>query len=213
MGQKIPKQFLEIDGKPILFYTLEKFEMCDSVNEIILIVPEPFLQDTEKDVESWAFKKVRQIVAGGKERQDSVQNGLNVLSSETNIVLIHDGVRPFVRTQKIKSIIEATKEHGAAILAVPSKNTIKKVEDGWVRSTLDRNVLWQVQTPQGFKKDILLNAFDNARQKGVYGTDDAMLVEASGHPVKVVEGDEQNIKITCPNDLLMANTWIKAEKQ
>jgi len=208
MGKDIPKQFLKIQNKPIFIYTLEKLDSSTLINEIILVVRTEDVNAVKETVEEWGIRKVSSVVPGGKERQDSVLNGLKILSEEVNIVVIHDAVRPFVSVEKIEEVIKVAREKEAAILAIPVKDTIKRGGDGCVEATLNRNFLWSVQTPQAFKADLIKKAFEKARQDGIYATDDSSLVERLGYPVYIVEGEEQNIKITSPEDLLIAEVFV-----
>ena len=155
-------------------------------------------------VDRFDFKKVRKIVAGGEQRQDSVFAGLKALEGPPDFVAIHDSVRPFVSVEKIQVAINSCKEHGAAILAVRPKDTIKKEKSGFVDKTPDRSLLWSVQTPQVFKYNLIMRAYDKAFKDGVYQTDDSALVERIAGKVKIVEGDDDNIKITVPMDLKWA---------
>jgi len=208
MGENIPKQFLKIQGKPIFVYTLEKFDLCQLINEVVLVVRTEDVDGVKKTVEEWGIRKVSNVIAGGRERQDSVLSGLKILSEEVNIVVIHDAVRPFVSVKKIEEVVKVAGEKDAAISAVPMKDTIKRGEDGRVEATLDRSLLWSVQTPQAFKTDLIKRAFEKAKQDGVYATDDSSLVERLGYPVYIVEGEERNIKITSPEDLIIAEVFV-----
>ena len=211
MGGSRAKQFLEIDGKPILVHTLEKMDSCQGVDEILLIVSAAGRDETERLLESWPISKLSQIVLGGDARTDSVRNGLATLDVSTDVVLIHDAVRPFVSTQKIEEVIKSARQHGAALLAVQEKATVKRVQEGMVQATLDRSLLWQAQTPQGFRYDLIQEAYEAARRDGIQATDDAALVERMGRPVHIVEGEDQNIKITTPTDLVVAEAILKLE--
>lgn len=212
MGTAVPKQFLEIEGKPILFYTLRKFEVCEQIQDIVLIISPDFEMQLNAWIQKWGFKKIKSLVPGGQERQDSVYNGLKALSAKTDIVLIHDAVRPFISLEKINELLTKTIEKGAAILAVPTKNTVKEVQNGIVQRTVNRELLWQVQTPQGFHYSLILNAYEEAMKDSVLVTDDAMFVEALGHDVYIVTGEELNFKITSPEDLAYAEFLIKTGK-
>ncbi|MBU0672826.1 MAG: 2-C-methyl-D-erythritol 4-phosphate cytidylyltransferase [Candidatus Margulisbacteria bacterium] len=205
MGQ--PKQFLEIEGKPILARTIAVFEQTKIIDEIIVVVNQ---EDVER-VKKFKYKKLKQVVAGGKERQDSVYNGLRALPADTEIVAIHDGARPFISPEIIEQSVDEALEVGAVVVGVPVKDTIKKVASSQVVSSQDRNELWAAQTPQVFKKDIILKAYEAQAQAQV--TDDAMLVEKLGIPVKMVLGSYQNIKITTPSDLQMAQGILKGGKR
>ncbi len=206
MGSDIPKQFLLLDGKPILHHTLCALEQCSAVDEIILVVSEGEVEPTRKQMAD-AHPKVAKVIVGGKERQDSVGNGLQSLDPATDIVIVHDGVRPFVSPDLIHLTIEAAREWGAAITAIPLTDTIKKVNaEGRVERTVDRAGLWRVQTPQTFRVSLLKEAFDKARADGFYGTDEGALIEYLGQAVKVVAGSEFNIIITQSEDLALAVT-------
>ena len=208
MGGTVPKQFLELNGKPILYYTLKTLQDCGIISELILVVPE---KEYENACTDWLGKPeiVKKVVVGGAKRQDSVYNGFCELSPQTEIVLVHDGVRPFLSHQMIQESVDAAREYGAAITAIPVNDTIKKVDDsGLVSKTVDREGLWRVQTPQVFRYELLEEAFKKANSEKFYGTDEGTLIEHLGKPVKVVEGSEQNIKITRPEDLRLSEIFI-----
>ena len=210
MGQDVPKQFLSIRGKPIFIYTLEVLDRCSEVDEVILVMTPAHLDRAREYIKEFGIQKVIQVIEGGRERQDSVMNGLNILN-QPSVVLVHDGVRPFATEQQIEAVIQAVKKHGAAILAVPVKNTIKRINEDKVEVTLNRNLLWQVQTPQGFRFDWLKRAYEQAYADKCYMTDDSALVERLGHTVHVVQGDYKNIKITAPEDLAVAEAYLAME--
>ena len=208
MGGTVPKQFLELNGKPILYYTLKTLQDCGIISELILVVPE---KEYDNACTDWLGKPeiVTKVVVGGEKRQDSVYNGFCELSPQTEIVLVHDGVRPFLSHQMIQESVDAAREYGAAITAIPVNDTIKKVDDsGLVSQTVDREGLWRVQTPQVFRYELLEEAFKKANSEKFYGTDEGTLIEHLGKPVKVVEGSEQNIKITRPEDLRLSEIFI-----
>ena len=208
MGGTVPKQFLELDGKPILYYTLKTLQDCGIISELILVVPE---KEYDNACTDWLGKPeiVTKVVVGGEKRQDSVYNGFCELSPQTEIVLVHDGVRPFLSHQMIQESVDAAREYGAAITAIPVNDTIKRVDDsGLVSQTVDREGLWRVQTPQVFRYELLQEAFKKANSEKFYGTDEGTLIEHLGKPVKVVEGSEQNIKITRPEDLRLSEIFI-----
>ena len=208
MGGTVPKQFLELNGKPILYYTLKTLQDCGIISELILVVPE---KEYDNACTDWLGKPeiVTKVVVGGEKRQDSVYNGFCELSPQTEIVLVHDGVRPFLSHQMIKESVDAAREYGAAITAIPVNDTIKRVDDsGLVSQTVDRDGLWRVQTPQVFRYELLQEAFKKANSEKFYGTDEGTLIEHLGKPVKVVEGSEQNIKITRPEDLRLSEIFI-----
>ena len=203
MGSDIPKQFLLLDGKPILHYTLSVLEQCSEVDEVVLVVSEKEVMQAQQQIQV-SYPKVTQVVLGGKERQDSVYNGWRSLDPGTEIVVVHDGVRPFVPPDLISETIGAARDFGAAITAIPVSDTIKKVSaDGRVERTVDRTGLWRVQTPQTFRYSLLGEAFQKAQADGFYGTDEGSLIEHLGKEVKVVPGSELNIKITRSEDLVL----------
>lgn len=211
MSSDVSKQYIEINKKPILAYTIEIFQNLRSIDEIILIVGKREVEYVEKYIKNrYGFTKIKAIVAGGKERQDSVYEGLKALSSSIDIVLIHDGVRPIIRNDEIEKIIEETKKHKACIIGTKVKDTIKIVsEEGKVISTPDRNQLYAIQTPQAFDKKLIIDAYKKGNAEGFSATDDSMLVEAyTSVKVKVIEGNDMNIKITTPNDFLFFKEYI-----
>lgn len=210
MGGERNKQYLEVGGRPILVHTLEVFDRCDAISEVYLIVPENDCALACDIIDGMRFSKNIKVVPGGKERQDSVRSGLNSIYG-CDLVMVHDGVRPFVTEEIINKAIEETIKCGATTVAVPAKDTIKSVdEDGIVIETLERKKLWQVQTPQTFKYEIMKEAFGKAYADGFYGTDDAALVERLGYKVKIVEGSYQNIKITTPEDMIIAEAILRS---
>lgn len=203
MGGKVAKQYLELKGKPILYYTLNAFNQIDEINEIIVVTGENDIDYVQNEIiNKYNIKKVTKVVVGGSERQYSVYNGLKAVNTNTKVVLIHDGVRPFIQARDIKRLIEEIKTIKACLLGVKVKDTIKICDDkGYIRETPDRSLLWQAQTPQGFLYDIILKAHLQAQSENFLGTDDAMLVERLGYKIKMVEGSYTNIKITTPEDL------------
>jgi 2-C-methyl-D-erythritol 4-phosphate cytidylyltransferase len=205
----LPKQFVKLAGKPILSYSLEMFQRCDFVVEILIVTKTEWFAFVQNEILSTgAFSKVSRLIEGGAERQDSVYAGFCRLSSH-DLVAVHDAARPFISRQKFGDVVSACNRHGAAILAVPVKDTIKTGADGCVGQTLDRRNLWSVQTPQVFKYPLLEEAFRLAAASGVYQTDDSALVEAAGYKVRIVEGDAENFKITVPSDLLVAESIVR----
>lgn len=209
MGQGIDKPFIEIRQKEIIAYALEALEKSAFIYEVILASSIKNINLFKKLIEKNSFKKIKCVVKGGAARSVSVFNSLSKISEECDFVLIHDAVRPFLSERLINSVVIGALDTGAAISAVPVKPTIKKVvsESLLVQSTLDRNVLWEAQTPQVFKKDILLAAFKKIGKKTDF-TDEAGLVEAIGGKVKVIYGDYLNIKITTPEDLVIAEAIV-----
>ena len=208
MGGTVPKQFQSLNGKPILYHTIKTLQNCETISEIILVVPEKEYEIANTD---WLGKPeiVKKVVIGGEKRQDSVYNGFCEVSQDSEIVLVHDGVRPFLSQKMIADSIDAAREYGAAITAIPVHDTIKRVDtSGLVSQTIDREGLWRVQTPQAFRYSLLLDAFNKAKSENFYGTDEGALIEHLGEPVKIVEGLEQNIKITRPEDLELSKAFI-----
>lgn len=211
MGLGTNKQFLILKGKPVLAYTLMAFEKCLAVQEIIIVAaPGEEVYCREEVVEKYSFSKVSQVVVGGRERQDSVYQGILALSQDTEVVIVHDGARPFLTTELINRSIEHCLVTGAAIVAVPVKDTIKIVsKEQIVENTPPRHTLWSVQTPQTFRYSLLKEAYEQAISQGFLGTDDASLVERMGGPVKVVDGSYENIKITTPEDLIIGGAILE----
>lgn len=211
MGSKINKQFIAIGGKPILAHTIEKFEKCRYIDEIILVSKEEEIEYCRKEIiKKYKFNKVTNIIRGGKERQDSVYNGILALDKRTDIVLTHDGARPFIKIENIEDGILGVIKHGACVIGVPVTDTIKVVkEDNKVESTPIRSMLWAAQTPQCFHKDLLIKGYEKAIIDGFLGTDDSSIVERIGHDVKMVMGSYENIKITTPEDIVLAESLFK----
>ncbi len=207
------KVLLELLGKPILVHTLERFSASQQVDFLVVIVAEEEVAQIEQMLSEVTGLKPYVVVAGGSERQYSIANGLAAMPAETEIVLVHDAARPLVSLSVIENVIAAARAEGSAIAAVPEKNTIKVVdEEGFVKETPNRAVLWAVQTPQGFRKEILLEAYQRAGKDGFLGTDDASLVERMGCPVQVVASSYRNIKVTTPEDLLIAEAFMKEQE-
>lgn len=202
MKRDINKQFIKLDGKEIIAYTIEKFYKSEDIDDIVIVIKENeekyFIENI---INKYGFDNIK-IAYGGKERQDSVYNGIKKLNNNCEIVLIHDGARPFVNEDIIKNSIEEAKENNAVVVGVPVKDTIKVVDsDGNIVDTPNRSLLWSVQTPQSFKYEIITKAYEYAYSNDYYGTDDAMLVEHIGYNVKMIEGSYDNIKITTEEDL------------
>jgi 2-C-methyl-D-erythritol 4-phosphate cytidylyltransferase len=213
MAAGINKQYLNLGGKPILAHTLDIFEKAPFVDDIFVIVPEDEIAYCRENViESYRFRKVRQIVAGGRERQQSVFNGLKAAEGlhADDVVVIHDGVRPFVPVEAVRNSVETARETDGALVAVPVKDTVKIAVGGVVVDTPDRGNIWLAQTPQTFRYGIIREAYENAESDGFLGTDDASLVERAGKKVHIVMGDYRNIKITTPEDMLLAEAFLKA---
>ncbi|MEW6388571.1 MAG: 2-C-methyl-D-erythritol 4-phosphate cytidylyltransferase [Thermodesulfobacteriota bacterium] len=212
MNQEIPKPYLPLGGKPILAHTLEVFESVPEVREVLVVVhPNDLEYCQDNIIAPFGFKKVLRLVPGGKERQDSVYNALKVLDQEEglDIVLVHDGVRPFITPEQVRSVIQGARRHGGAILGHPAQDTLKRVNSqGEVLETLDRRQVWQIQTPQAFHKALLWRAFVEAQARNFYGTDEASLVEELAAPVAVIPGSPFNLKITTQADLQLAEVLL-----
>jgi 2-C-methyl-D-erythritol 4-phosphate cytidylyltransferase len=211
MKAEINKQFLLLQNKPVIVHALEAFEQCSEIDEIIVVAASDELQYFRTNIiDKFNFNKVRGVIAGGLERQQSAYNGLKSISQDCEIVLIHDGARPFVSQQTIIDCINEAKICGAASAGMPSKDTIKLVdENDMVTLTPPRDRVWQTQTPQAFKRTLIIEAHEITQNKGITATDDAMLVEMLGYPVKMVAGSYENIKITTPDDLSLGEQLIK----
>ena len=212
MNMGINKQFIKLEGKEIIAYTIEKFYNNSNIEDIVVVVKEDESEFFKKEIlDKYNFKNVK-IAYGGKERQDSVYNGLKLLDEKCDVVLIHDGARPFVSDKIIDKSIEEAKEHKAIVVGVPVKDTIKVIDnDKNIVDTPNRSVLWAVQTPQTFDCNILIHAYKDAFKNGFYGTDDAMLVERIGYKVKMLEGSYNNIKITTQEDLNVGSQILRVQ--
>ncbi len=208
-GGPVSKQFVSCHGKPLLFYTLRVFQQSPLINAICLVLPPDLLDFYAAQMRDWGIHKFHRAVAGGAERHDSVSAGLAVLPEETGLVAIHDGVRPLLSLDVIARCVAAAGMHGAAIAAVPPRDTIKRIDGDRVAETIDRRRLILVQTPQIFRKDLIQSAYRKAYECGDFSTDDAALVEATGHPVQVVMGDYRNIKITSHEDLVFVQAFLE----
>lgn len=207
----VPKQFLELGGEPLLLRTLRNFEHCPGVDQILLVLPADEIGPFRERLQSVRLPKLRDLIPGGAERQDSVEAGLNwARNHPPEMLLVHDGVRPFADAGLITRVLQAAREHGAAIPALRPSDTVKRGRKGLVLETLDREELYLVQTPQAFRAPLLWAAFERASKTGARGTDEAALVEAYGHSVALVEGSPINMKITRREDLLIAETLLGA---
>ena len=211
MGTKVQKQYLEIGGKPVLYYSLRAFEDSELIDEIVLVVGAGQVNYCETEIVSkFGFKKVKNIVEGGAERYHSVANGLREV--EEGYVFIHDGARPFIDEEILQRTYQEVKEHKACVVGMPVKDTIKIAdENGFANVTPDRKLLWQVQTPQAFEVSLIKEAYKKLMESDTINvTDDAMVVEQMlGEKVKLVTGAYENIKITTPEDLKIAEIFLK----
>lgn len=210
MGGIRRKQYLEIAGLPILCHTLRAIDSCDSIDEIILVIPAKDIgYCPDKIVNRANISKKISIITGGAERRDSVYNGILAVTDSNGLVLIHDGVRPFIRPEQIDACISAAENFGASILGVRVHDTIKNVTaSGFIDKTLPRDTVWLAQTPQVFKYSIIKDAFEHAIKSNYSGTDDASLVEKMGQRIKIIEGSRLNIKITTQEDIQLAQAII-----
>lgn len=215
MGSRLPKPFIELMGAPILEHTIRSFVEVGIISQILIATSKEWFGVVEKIFQSFSeFGIDMQVVEGGEERQYSIHNAISHIRNDIDLIAVHDAVRPFVKKSQIEQCCTVALEAGGSILAVPAKDTIKKVDEHFViESTPDRSVLWQAQTPQVFKKDLLISSYKSALESGYLGTDDASLVERFGGQVKVVEGDRENLKITYPIDLEVAKLILRMDKK
>lgn len=209
MGPNVDKLFLEVAGKPVVVHTWQRFDQAKCIDEIILVIRDGMQSAFQELAEKFALKKSFRFVTGGKERQDSVWNGLEALSPKTEIVAIQDGARPCTSEALIEATIAAARETGAAVAAQPVTDTIKESADGKVAErTLDRSRLWAVQTPQTFRVEVIKHALAEVRRKGLLVTDDTAACELTGHPVRLVVTPQPNPKVTRPEDLPYVNLLL-----
>ncbi|MEX2116279.1 MAG: 2-C-methyl-D-erythritol 4-phosphate cytidylyltransferase [Bacteroidota bacterium] len=217
IGGNTVKQFIQLGEKPLLVHTLQRLEHSPEVDEVGVAVPEEFIAEVEELLSKYRLNKVSKVVAGGQHRQDSVSNVLRCFSFRpTDIILVHDGVRPFIHPKKIAEVVSACREYDAAVLAVQPKDTIRRSNGGgFFDQTLDRAALWLVQTPQAFKAPLLMKAFENAVKDRYTATDEAALVERLGVKARIIQGSYDNIKITTREDLDLGERillrWHEAE--
>jgi 2-C-methyl-D-erythritol 4-phosphate cytidylyltransferase len=213
MNDTVRKQYLDLEGRPILAYSLMAFDECDKIDSIFLVIPKEDLDYCQKNIlPLLKLQKKVHLVPGGAQRQDSVYNGLQALDDKTDTVVIHDGVRPFIRSEQLLACIIGAKETGACILGVPASDTMKRVgKSGTIEKTLARDAVWLAQTPQAFQYHLIIKAHEKARQDGYSGTDDALIVERLGVSVKMIKGSKSNIKITSREDLKLARAMLQAK--
>ena len=207
----VAKQYLLLDNVPVLIHNLNVFQKSKVIDNIVLALPSDDLVSVRQElIDKYGLSKVTTIIAGGKERQDSVRNGLTTINGKCDVVVIHDAVRPFVTEKMIKGVVDAAKTTGAASAGVKAKDTIKETKkDNMVAATIPRQNLWLTQTPQAFKFELLKKAYKTAYDEKFYGTDDASLVERIGKKVIMIEGSYENIKITTREDILIADALMK----
>ncbi len=211
MGGEIQKQYLMLGGMPILVRTLYAFQEAPLVDDIYLVLPADDLGRAQEQILSrYNLSKVKQVLRGGERRQDSVKAGVSALDVDYDIVLIHDGVRPFVSQAIIRRVIQEARQSKAVAIGIPAGDTVKKIDNcGFIVETLNRDQLWLTQTPQAFAASLLRKAYDIAYRDNYYGTDDASLVERMGTKVKMLPGSANNIKITTPVDLQWGEFYLK----
>ena len=213
MGGKRAKQFLELASTPVLIHALKAFEACDAIQEIIVVLPAAAVSDFSGLARPYKLKKVRTVVPGGPTRAGSVLRGLQAVSmDESDIVAVHDGTRPFVTTDEIKRTVHAAETSGAAILVAPVVDTVKEVQDGEVLRTVSRERLRRALTPQCFRYAILREAYEQVDELDPTLTDESSLVERLGVAVTIVEGSARNMKITEPDDLVIAEAILRGSQ-
>ncbi len=212
MGTDTPKQFLSLEGVPIFIYTLRKFAACDVIDEVLLALRDEDRERAQSDIDREGFGKPVRLVTGGATRQETVARALSQAPPATEVVVVHDAVRPFVDVDTIRRVVEAARSQGAVILGVPSVDTVKQVQQRTILGTLPRERIVLAQTPQAFRTDVLREAIHRAADDGFNGTDESSLVERLGHQVTVLMGSDRNIKITKPTDLPLARLYIAQER-
>ena len=210
MGPNVDKAFLSLGTKPVLAYSLQAFEKCPDIDSVILVVRKDRVDAARGMAQMFGCAKVKRVVAGGAKRQVSVSNGLDCLSDEAKVVSVHDGARPCVTSELISSTIKSAKRYGSGVAAVKITDTVKHVENGLtVSKTVDRTKLWAVQTPQTFKVELLVKAFEAVRKKGISVTDEASAAELVTKGVRLVPASMPNIKITTADDLTLAAALLR----
>ena len=201
-GEK--KQLKLLNGRPLIFHTIQPFVKSELINEIIVVVPKNNVSQLSRDFKSTITSKKIEVVEGGETRQQSVHNGLRISDKESKLICVHDGVRPFVTLDLIEKVIKASMEHDGAILAAPSTDTMKKVMGDQILETIPRETIWRAQTPQVFSKPALIEAIQIAIDEKLEGTDEASILEKIGYQIGFVEGSSLNIKITTKEDWIFA---------
>jgi 2-C-methyl-D-erythritol 4-phosphate cytidylyltransferase len=210
-GSDTPKQFIDLKGKPVIVHTIENFNDIEDIKSIVIAVHSEWFTFTKELVQTYKLEKVKDIVVGGKERQDSIFNALHSKAAkDTDLIIIHDAIRPFVSQQSIKKIINQAEDNGAVILGLTPKDPVKEIDHkGEIVRTLQRGKLSISQTPQAFWTDIIMNSYEKAREVNYVGADSAQLVEFAGYKVSVIEGDDTNIKLATPLDLKIAELILE----
>ena len=211
-GEGTNKPFASFGDKPLIIWAVEALQSLPEVAEIIPAVKEADVKPCRRLFEEFLITKIRRIAPGGRERQDSVFNGLTLIQDKTAVVLVHDGVRPLIEPSVIKKVLQQLNGCDGVVVGVPLKDTVKEVIDGIVRNTPERNSLWAIQTPQAFHFNTLYAAYEKAAADSFYATDDSALVERHGGKIKVVQGSYTNIKVTTPEDLLVAEVFLEMRR-
>jgi len=212
-GEDRNKPFETLGGKPVILWALEVLEKMAEVREIIPVLKEADIQTGMELFGQYGITKVRRVAPGGRERQDSVFNALHFIREKTSLVLIHDGVRPLLEARMARRALKALNGCDGVVIGLPPKDTIKEVADGMVQQTLKRDALIAVQTPQVFHYQPLLDAYDRAMKEAFYATDDSSLVEWNGGRIRVVPGCHTNIKVTTPEDLIVAEAFLRMPRE
>jgi 2-C-methyl-D-erythritol 4-phosphate cytidylyltransferase len=213
MGSATPKQFLSLEGVPIFVHTLRKFVAADNIDHILLGLRTDDMERAQREIDREHFAKPVRLIEGGASRQETVARCLTEAPAGTDLVVVHDAVRPFIEMEMIRRVVDTARQTGAAILGIPSVDTVKQVERQMILGTVPRERIVLAQTPQAFRYDILRAAFDRALADGFNGTDESSLVERQGHNVTVLMGSDRNIKITKPSDLPLARLYIAQERE
>ena len=214
MGKEINKQYLLLGERPILYHTISAFDKCSDIDEIIIVIgkgEEDLV--AERIISRYQLSKPFKVVFGGSTRQKSVYAGMKAVDDNATIIAIHDGARPLITPEEISLTVKSAKEFGCGVLAVPIKETLKKVSDAeYIDKTIARELLYTAQTPQTFRREIVFDAHEKAIESGLEGTDDSYLCERAGYKVRIVEGSYDNIKITTPQDLIVAKQLLEYRK-
>jgi 2-C-methyl-D-erythritol 4-phosphate cytidylyltransferase len=208
-GRGTNKPFAGLGNKPLILWAVETLQKTPEITEIIPVVKEPDIKPCKRLFEEYQITKIKRIAPGGKERQDSVFHGLSLIHDKDSVVLVHDGVRPLIEPSVIQNALQQLNCCDGVVIGVPLKDTVKEVRDGVVRNTPRRDLLWAIQTPQIFYYQALYDAYEKAMADSFYTTDDSALVERNGGRIKVVKGSYTNIKVTTPEDLLIAELFLK----
>jgi 2-C-methyl-D-erythritol 4-phosphate cytidylyltransferase len=213
MGGEMPKQFLSLEGVPIFIHTLRKFTASEVIDEVYLSLRDEDMDRATRDIDREHFSKPVRLVLGGVTRQETVARALAELPPSTEVVVVHDAVRPFIELEMIQRVTEAARKEGAAILGIPSVDTVKQIERQTILGTIPRERIVLAQTPQAFRCSVLKEAFARAEADGFSATDESSLVERMGQTVVVLMGSDRNIKITKPSDLPLARLYIAQERE